>query len=41
MTVKFYTSIFVQDEGSSIFDVSEILDFVYNAYHDTNDKYHK
>lgn len=40
MKVKFYTSI-AQDVGYSIFDVSAILDFVYNACHDTNDKYHK
>jgi len=40
MKVKFYTSI-AQDVGCSISDVSAILDFVYNACHDTNDKYRK
>lgn len=38
MKVKFYTSIFAQDEVS---DVSAILYFVYIACHDTNDKYYK
>jgi len=40
MKVKFYTSI-AQDVGCSSFDISAILDFVYNACYDTNDKYHK
>lgn len=34
---KFYTSIFAQDEGCSISEILAILDFVYNACHDTND----
>jgi len=41
MKVKFYTSNFAQAEGRSIFDVLAVLDFVYNARHDTNDKCHK
>lgn len=41
MKVKLYVSTFTKDEGCSIFDILAILDLVYNACHDTNDKYHK
>jgi hypothetical protein len=41
MEVKFHTSILAQDEVYSISDILEILDFVYNASHNKNEKYYQ